>query len=99
MDDPREGIKYAQLYVWWQAITGTIQLGLVALIAAFIMPHTGYAFMSYYLILHALIQFPGFFTVFQNAFRAYQKQDYDQVLNLIALLTPVLVQSVTVFLS
>jgi O-antigen/teichoic acid export membrane protein len=98
VDDPREGIKYAQLFVWWQAITGTIQLGLVALVAALFLPHTGYAFMSYYLIIHALIQFPGFFTVFQNAFRAYQKQDYDQVLNIIALLTPILTQSLTVFL-
>ncbi len=98
VDDPREGIKYAQLFVWWQAITGTIQLGLVVLIAAFIVPHTGYAFMSYYLILHALIQFPGFLTVFQHTLRAYQKQDYDQVLNLIFYLAPILVQSVTVFL-
>lgn len=98
VDDPREGIKYAQLFVWWQAITGTIQLGLVVLIAAFIVPHTGYAFMSYYLILHALIQFPGFLTVFQSTFRAYQKQDYDQVLNLIIYLAPIVVQSGAVFL-
>jgi O-antigen/teichoic acid export membrane protein len=98
VDDPREGIKYAQLFVWWQAITGTIQLGLVVIIAALIVPHTGYGFLSYYLILHALIQFPGFLTVFQNAFRAYQKQDYDQVLNLFIYLAPIVVQSVTVFL-
>ncbi len=98
VDDPCQGIKYAQLYVWWQAITGTVQLGLVVLIAAFIVPHTGYAFMSYYLILHALIQFPGFLTVFQNTLRAYQKQDYDQVLNLIFYLAPILVQSGTVYL-
>ncbi len=98
VDDPREGIKYAQLYVWWQAITGTIQLGLVILIAALVVPHTGYAFMSYYLILHALIQFPGFLIVFQNTLRAFQKQDYDQLLNLIFYLAPILVQSATVYL-
>lgn len=98
VDDPREGIKFAQLFVWWQAITGTIQLGLVVLIATFIVPHTGYAFMSYYLILHALIQFPGFLTVFQNTFRAYQKQDYDQVLNLVIYLAPIVIQSGAVYL-
>jgi hypothetical protein len=98
VDDPREGIKYAQFYVWWQAITGTIQMGLVALVAAYVVPQTGYAFLSYYLILHALIQFPGFFVVFQNAFRALQKQDYDQALNLLLFLTPIVVQSITVFL-
>jgi O-antigen/teichoic acid export membrane protein len=98
VDNPREGIKYAQLYVWWQAITGTIQLGLVILIAALVVPHTGYAFMSYYLILHALIQFPGFLIVFQNTLRAFQRQDYDQFLNLIFYLAPILVQSATVYL-
>ena len=98
VDAPHEGIKYAQFYVWWQAITGTIQLGLVVLIAALVVPHTGYAFMSYYLILHALIQFPGFLTIFQYTLRAYQKQDYDQVLNLVIYLAPILVQSGAVYL-
>lgn len=98
VDDPRDGIKYAQFYIWWQAITGTVQLGLILLLAAFVVPETSYAFMSYYLILHALIQFPGFFMVFQNAFRAYQKQDYDQVLNLVLYLTPIVVQTATVYL-
>jgi O-antigen/teichoic acid export membrane protein len=54
--------------------------------------------MSYYLILHALIQFPGFLTVFQNTLRAYQKQDYAQLLNLIFLLAPIVVQAGTVYL-
>jgi O-antigen/teichoic acid export membrane protein len=97
VDNPREGIKYAQLYVWWQAITGTLQLGLVVIIAALVVPHTGYAFMSYFLILHALIQFPGFLTIFQSTFRAFQKQDYDQLLNLFLYLAPILVQSVAVY--
>ncbi len=97
IDDPQEGIKYGQLYVWWQAITGTIQLGLVALVAAFVVPHTPNAFMSYYLIIHALIQFPGFLTVFQLVFRAFQKQDYDQALNLVIFLGPAILQSVAVY--
>lgn len=99
IDDPARGIKYAQLYVWWQAITGTIQLGIVIVVAAFVLPNTktGYSFLSYYLILHALIQFPGFLSVFQFAFRAYQKQVYDQIVNLVTLLASILVQSATVF--
>ncbi len=97
VDDPVRGIKYAQLYVWWQAITGTVQLGLVTLAAAFIVPHTPYAFLSYYLILHALIQFPGFLSAFQFAFRAFQKHDYDQMINFVNFLAPVFVQSATVF--
>lgn len=96
VDDPARGIKYGQFYVWWQALTGTLQLGVVALVAAFILPGTAGAFMSYYLVVHALIQFPGFLAVFQFAFRAFQRQDYDQVLNLVLYLAPVIFQSAAV---
>lgn len=84
VDNPAEGIKFAQLFVWWQAITGTVQLGLVALLAAFVVPHTRYAFLAYYIVLHALIQFPGFLRIFQYLFRAFQRLDYDQIINVLA---------------
>ena len=96
VNDPARGIKYGQFYVWWQAVTGTLQLGVVALVAAFFVPGTASAFMSYYLVVHALIQFPGFLAVFQYAFRGFQRQDYDQVLNLVLYLAPVALQSIAV---
>ncbi len=98
VDDPQQGLKYGQFFVWWQALTGTLQLGAVALVAAFIIPGTANAFMSYFFILHALIQFPGFLRIFQYVFRSYQRQDYDQALNLVLFLSPVLTQSVAVLL-
>ncbi len=85
VDDPRRGLKYVQLFVWWQALTGTVQLGLVAILAAYVIPHTAaYAYLSYYIVLHALIQFPGFLRVFQYVVRAFQRLDYDQILNIMA---------------
>jgi len=97
VDDPQRGLKFGQLYVWWQAITGTIQLGAVVVLAAFVVPDSPWAFMSYYLIIHALIQFPGFLRVFQYAFGAFQRNDYDQTLNLVIYMGPILIQSVTVW--
>lgn len=85
VNDPRRGLKYVQLFVWWQALTGTLQLGVVAILAAYVIPHTAaYAYLSYYIIFHALIQFPGFLRVFQYVFRAFQRLDYDQILNIMA---------------
>lgn len=84
VDRPREGLKFIQLYVWWQAITGTVQLGLVAVLAAYVVPQTGYAYLTWFIVLHALIQFPGFLRMFQYVFRAFQRLDYDQVLNILA---------------
>ena len=84
IDDPQKGIKYVQFYVWWQAITGTIQVAVVALAATIIVPQMPVAYMAFYIATHALIQFPGFLRVFQYLLRALQRTDYDQVLNIMA---------------
>ncbi|MFQ5856481.1 MAG: lipopolysaccharide biosynthesis protein [Anaerolineae bacterium] len=84
VDQPHEGLKFIQLYIWWQAITGTIQLGLVAVLAAYVVPQTAYAYLTWFIVLHALIQFPGFLRMFQYVFRAFQRLDYDQILNILA---------------
>jgi len=84
VDRPEEGVKFIQLYIWWQALTGTVQLALVALLAAYVTPRTAYAYLTWFIVIHALIQFPGFLRLFQYVFRALQRLDYDQVLNLLA---------------
>ncbi|MDQ7029331.1 MAG: hypothetical protein Q9O62_05890 [Ardenticatenia bacterium] len=84
VDNPVEGIQFVQLFVWWQALTGTVQIVMVTILAAFVVPQTRYAFLAYYILLHALIQFPGFLRVFQYLFRALQRLDYDQLINILA---------------
>jgi len=84
INDPQKGVKYVQFYVWWQAITGTIQVAVVALAATILVPQMPVAYMAFYIVVHALIQFPGFLRVFQYLLRALQRTDYDQVLNIMA---------------
>lgn len=95
---PARGFKYVQLFVWWQAITGTIQVALVVLAAAFFVPQTQYAHLAWFLIVHALIQFPGFLRVFQYCFRAFQRLDFDQMLNLVIAMSPMVLQAATVWI-
>lgn len=111
VDDPAEGMKFVQLFVWWQAMTGTVQIATVTLLAAFVVPQTRYAFLAYYILLHALVQFPGFLRVFQYLFRALQRLDYDQIINILAQPAPggtgpgtvglvlILVQSATILVT
>ncbi len=96
--DPARGFKYVQLFVWWQAITGTVQVMLVVLAAAFFVPQTQYAHLAWFLIVHALIQFPGFLRVFQYCFRAFQRLDFDQILNLVIAMSPMVLQAATVWM-
>ena len=94
--EPRRGLKYIQFFVWWQAISGTIQLGGVALIAVTFVPKTAVAYLSFYFVAHALIQFPGFLRVFSYTFRSFQRFDYEQMLTLVIYMGPMVVQSVMV---
>ncbi len=94
--EPRKGLKYIQFFVWWQAISGTIQLGAVALIAITFVPQTAVAYLSFYFIVHALIQFPGFLRVFSYTFRSFQRFDYEQILTLVLYMGPLVLQSVMV---
>ncbi|MGH7863927.1 MAG: hypothetical protein ACREQB_02985, partial [Candidatus Binataceae bacterium] len=78
--EPGRAIMYAQFFVWFQALSGMLQIGLFTIVAAIWMPHSAFAFMTWMVILHALIQFPGFVTIFFSLFRGLQRFDYAQLL-------------------
>lgn len=77
---PGRAITYAQFFIWFHALAGMFQITALGLIAALWMPHTAMAFLTWFVILHTLIQFPGFIAIFFNLFRALQRFDYAQLL-------------------
>ncbi|MHA1246402.1 MAG: oligosaccharide flippase family protein [Candidatus Thorarchaeota archaeon] len=77
---PEEAVKYAQIFVWFQCITGVVQITLVAFIGSIVFPHTYLAHLSYVFIAHSLFQFPGFTLLFIHVFRGMNRIDYQQVL-------------------
>ena len=32
--DPREGVKYGQVYVWWQVLSGAVQVAMMVMLAS-----------------------------------------------------------------
>lgn len=93
VSDPVEGIKYVQFYVWWQAITGTIQVGIVVLVAIYLLPQTSLAYLSLFIVVHAMIQFPGFFTVINGVVMpGLHRFDYPQLIVFVMTLVTPLIQ-------
>ena len=43
VNDPRKGIQYGQVFVWWQALSGAIQVALVVAVASTWAPQSAYA--------------------------------------------------------
>lgn len=97
--DPRKAIQYGQVFVWWQAISGTIQVSMVVMLASSLLPESAYALYAWSVIIHTLIQVPGFFTVMKHAFRGWQRSDYGTALELgTSLIFPMLTQPVLVLI-
>ncbi|MFX0100130.1 MAG: polysaccharide biosynthesis C-terminal domain-containing protein [Candidatus Hodarchaeota archaeon] len=74
---PEKAIHYIQIFVWWQMISGVVQIAIVAFIGSIVYPQTYLAHLSWFFILHSMIQYPGFFLVFQYVFQGMQRTDYQ----------------------
>ncbi len=78
--DPKRGIQYGQVFVWWQALSGAVQVTLVIGLASALAPKSAYALYAWSIIIHAMIQIPGFYQVFRHALTGYQRMDYSRML-------------------
>lgn len=95
--DPRKGILYGQVFVWWQALSGAIQVALVISLATTLAPRSAYALYAWSVIIHSFIQLPGFYQVMRHALTGFQRLDYGRLLDIgLNVLFPMLVQPVFV---
>ena len=78
--DPKKGIQYGQVFVWWQALSGAVQVALVIGLASTLAPKSAYALYAWSIIIHSMIQIPGFYEVFRHALTGYQRLDYSRLL-------------------
>jgi len=79
--DPKRGILYGQVFVWWQALSGAVQVALFVWIGGTVLPRTAYALYAWSVIVHTLIQIPGFYELFRYALTGWQRFDYAQILD------------------
>ncbi len=99
VSDPKTGIKFGQVFVWWQLLSGAFQVALVTLTASLVLPHSPYAIYAWSIIVHALIQIPGFYGLYRHALPANQRFDYAQMVDMAKeLVLPVIVQPIFVSL-
>ena len=80
--DPQRAILYGQVFVWWQALSGAVQVAIMVVMASSLMPATAYAIYAWSVIIHTFIQIPGFYQVLRHALTGLQRYDYAQVLDL-----------------
>lgn len=97
--DPKRGIQFGQVFVWWQLLSGAIQVAIVIGLASTLAPRSAYALYAWSIIIHAFIQLPGFYQVFRHALTGFQRLDYSRLLDIgLNVILPMLVQPVFVSL-
>ena len=95
--DPKKGIQYGQVFVWWQALSGAVQVALVIGLASTLAPRSAYALYAWSVIIHSFIQIPGFYQVMKHALTGFQRLDYSRVLEVgLNVVLPMLVQPIFV---
>jgi hypothetical protein len=95
--NPRRAIQYGQVFVWWQALSGAVQVAIMVALAGSLLPRTVYAIYAWSIILHTFIQIPGFYQVLKNALTGLQRFDYAQILDLaLAVFFPMITQPIIV---
>lgn len=97
--NPQRAIQYAQFFVWWQALTGALQVAMVVAVAGTLMPKSAYALYTWTVITHTMIQIPGFYRLFTDAFSGIQRSDYGTILDMgINMVFPMFSQALVVSL-
>jgi O-antigen/teichoic acid export membrane protein len=95
--DPKKGIQYGQVFVWWQCLSGAVQVALVIGLASTLAPRSAYALYAWSVIIHSFIQIPGFYQVMKHALTGFQRLDYSRMLELgLNVVLPMLVQPIFV---
>jgi O-antigen/teichoic acid export membrane protein len=86
VSDPARGFKYVQVYVWWQALSGAIQVALVVTLTSLGIVRTPYALFAWSIIVHSLIQIPGFYGVMRTTLNGLQRYDYARYIDTIGVI-------------
>ena len=100
VNDPKRGIQFGQVFVWWQLLSGAVQVALVVVLAAAVAPRSPYALYAWSVVVHAFIQIPGFYRLYLYAFGGFQRNDYARYLDIgLNALLPMVVQPIFVTLA
>ncbi|MHA1732515.1 MAG: hypothetical protein ACTSU5_11260 [Promethearchaeota archaeon] len=79
--EPEKLLHYVQYFIWYQFITGLIQISLLSAYALYYVPDTSLSYTSWIMLIAASTQYPGFLGVFRNVLGSLQHYNKTATLN------------------
>ncbi|MBD3187818.1 hypothetical protein GF325_13365 [Candidatus Bathyarchaeota archaeon] len=80
---PKDAIKYLQFFIWFQMLSGLIQISVIAMWVLLSVRFTNLAYAAWFFLIYSTIQFPGMLGVFAGALEAYQQYHKFKLLDFI----------------
>lgn len=71
--DPKKMVHYIQWFIFYQSITGLMQITIIAIFALYILPGTALAYGIWFVLLISTTQYPGFLGVFKGTLQSLQQ--------------------------
>ncbi|MHA1684296.1 MAG: hypothetical protein ACTSUE_25390 [Promethearchaeota archaeon] len=82
--DPSRMLKYVQFYIWYQMMTGIIQVVIISSLVLYVVRLQSLAYLSWILLIICQKQWPGMLNIFRSVLNGLQLYNKTQVLGLIS---------------
>jgi len=77
--DPQRAAQYYQFLIWWQILSGVVQVVFISLASIYLLPGTFWAYLAIWFLFYSILQWPGFQgQFFSRIFQSFQRFDYLQ---------------------
>nr|MDO8109120.1 hypothetical protein [Candidatus Sigynarchaeota archaeon] len=81
--DPKKMIGYIQFFIWYQMMTGLVQVTIVALLAFYFFPVTNLSYSIWIVLIYSTIQYPSMLGMFKAVLDGLQHFNKTQILGFI----------------
>ncbi|MFX0098749.1 MAG: hypothetical protein ACFFCS_04150 [Candidatus Hodarchaeota archaeon] len=81
--DPKKTLQYIQYFIWYQMITGLIQVTLVSSYALFFVPHSQLSYSVWIMLVFCTHQYPGCLHIFHATLNTLQQYDKVTIINFV----------------
>ena len=79
--NPKKMLGFISFYLWWQMITGIVQVTVVSYMALYVFPGTNLAYAAWLFLILSTTQYPGMLGYFKSIIRGLQAFHYDNIID------------------
>lgn len=81
--DPKKALRYVQFFIWFQILTGIVQITMVTVFCFVYIIHTDLNYAFWFFLIYSLTQYPGMLGAFNSTLKGFQRFDKSNVVDIL----------------